>query len=257
MNCVTRLTASLLGLVVGSLFVLSFADGQDSPFGGKGKKEKRDKGAKDGWDPEVKAIFKTATKALKSGQWSEERELKSAEKAFRQLDCDGSGFLEPSEWTESLASLVRRVDANGDGRIEFEEYHRYFEKRVSLAIETVPLPEPKRDKFEKRDFALTPQPQQMKNRKEPQDSPGASKSVATRYGKLPPGLPGWFETLDTDHDGQIALHEWRKGGFPLDEFEAMDLDHDGSLTAAEWLRFDRERKRTLSTEPEVPTVEKK
>lgn len=49
-------------------------------------------------------------------------------------------------------------------------------------------------------------------------------------------LPAWFRDLDTDHDGQIALHEWRKGGKKLADFRKHDRDGDGFITADEVLR---------------------
>jgi len=57
-----------------------------------------------------------------------------------------------------------------------------------------------------------------------------------RAGKLPPGLPDWFQKLDTDGDGQVALWEWRKGGKKLEDFLLWDLNEDGFITAEEALR---------------------
>jgi hypothetical protein len=63
------------------------------------------------------------------------------------------------------------------------------------------------------------------------------KPVAIRYGKLPKGLPDWFEEYDIDKDGQVALWEWRKsGGGTIAEFKAYDLNDDGVITADELLR---------------------
>src|SRR5205814_5859510 len=129
------------------------------------------------------------------------------------------------------------VDANRDGKIDRDEYRRYFEHRVVAAVESAP-PSEKPGKPE------LPPLQKPKGSKED----GEPKAVAVRYGKLPAGLPAWFEEFDFDKDGQVALCEWRKAGRPLAEFEAMDLNGDGLLTADEWLRFDRERKRTLAAE---------
>ena len=47
----------------------------------------------------------------------------------------------------------------------------------------------------------------------------------------------WLDELDTDHDGQISLQEWRAGGRPLRLFQEMDRNQDGFLTAPEALSF--------------------
>ena len=61
--------------------------------------------------------------------------------------------------------------------------------------------------------------------------------VAIRFGKLPDGLPDWFEQLDTDKDGNVGLYEWLEDKRPMSEFMAMDLDGDGLLAPQEWLRY--------------------
>lgn len=65
------------------------------------------------------------------------------------------------------------------------------------------------------------------------------RPVAMRYGKLPQGLPSWFDELDTDKDGQVSLYEWRKAGKETKEFIEMDLNGDSLITADEYLRFMR------------------
>ena len=67
------------------------------------------------------------------------------------------------------------------------------------------------------------------------------RPVAMRYGKLPQGLPGWYDELDTDQDGQVSLYEWRKGSKDMKEFMEMDLNGDGLVTADEYLRFARQK----------------
>ena len=63
------------------------------------------------------------------------------------------------------------------------------------------------------------------------------KPVVLRYGKLPKELPSWFNSLDTNQDGQIALYEWRNDGRLATDFLPMDLNGDGLVTAEEYLRF--------------------
>jgi len=65
------------------------------------------------------------------------------------------------------------------------------------------------------------------------------RPIAMRYGKLPQGLPSWYDELDTDKDGQVSLYEWRKAGKDTKEFTEMDLNGDGLITADEYLRFTR------------------
>ncbi|HEX4610489.1 MAG TPA: hypothetical protein VH092_20035 [Urbifossiella sp.] len=61
-----------------------------------------------------------------------------AGKVFEKLDRDGSGFLEPDEWTDSLRTAARRADRDRDGRISPAEYRAYFEGWVADAIEYGP-----------------------------------------------------------------------------------------------------------------------
>jgi hypothetical protein len=67
------------------------------------------------------------------------------------------------------------------------------------------------------------------------------RPVAMRYGKLPKGLPDWFDSNDTDKDGQVSLYEWRKAGREMKDFLEMDLNSDGLVTADEYLRFARQK----------------
>jgi hypothetical protein len=53
---------------------------------------------------------------------------------------------------------------------------------------------------------------------------------------LPKGLPPWFKELDKDGDGQVSLHEWRRGGKEPAEFRKYDLNGDGFITPEEVLR---------------------
>jgi hypothetical protein len=91
-----------------------------------------------------------------------------------------------------------------------------------------------------------------RNRDEEEDRP-----VVYRYGNLPRGLPGWWDTLDTDRDGQIGLYEWRRSSNPpgsINMFVEMDLNGDGYLTASEWLRYQQLalERRSRGSDPDDP-----
>jgi hypothetical protein len=148
--------------------------------------------------------------------------LAGADKVFRELDRDRSGFLEVEEWPERLRAAARRFDRDRDGRIHPDEYRDYFGGRVLDTIELGPAPP--------RESAPAPA------------APPPAYTGPIRYGHLPSGLPQWFVDLDLDRDGQTALHEWRKSGQPLAEFFAMDLNGDGLLPPDEYLRFLRDRR---------------
>lgn len=156
-----------------------------------------------------------------SPPWKSVDPVAEADKVFRHLDRDGSGFLEANEWPDRLRVVADRFDRDRDGRISLDEYRDYFHGRVIAVIEAgseTPLP---------RSPAAPPlQPIDL--------IPGP-----IRYGRLPSGLPAWFVELDTDEDGQISLYEWRQAGRPMVEFFEMDLNGDGLLPPAEYFRYQR------------------
>lgn len=166
--------------------------------------------------------------------------LAEADKLFRDRDRDRSGLLESTEWTDGLRANARQIDANRDGRIDYNEYRRYFENRVMAAVQSLPQADPKRDN------SISPfAPPGAPKVKSPTEQPNPGP---IRAGNLPAGLPKWFVEFDLDRDGQVALHEWRKAGRSLAEFEEMDLNSDGLLTADEWLRYARDKARTAGEE---------
>ena len=78
------------------------------------------------------------------------------------------------------------------------------------------------------------------------------RPVVMRYGKFPKEvkdkLPGWFDDLDTDKDGQVSLYEWRKGSRETKEFAEMDLNGDGLVTVDELIRYERQKSITTKIE---------
>ena len=154
-----------------------------------------------------------------SPPWKPVDPVGEADKVFDKLDRDGSGFLEPPEWTDRLRAAAARVDRNRDGRVDRDEYRAYFEGRVVDVMSFGPDP------------PVPPTP--------PPTPPVESVPFAIRYGKMPPGIPAWFVELDTDRDGQVGLYEWLASRLPMVRFTEMDLDGDGLLTPTEYLRYVR------------------
>jgi EF hand len=143
---------------------------------------------------------------------------KEVEKMFRHFDRDGDGFLTPGEMPAALRADMRRWDRNGDGRIDFEEYRAYFPNRLERV-------------FGELQNRLNDGAPSAGIREEDLDR----KPTVIAPGKLPTGLPAWFAQLDTDKDGQVAMYEWRRAGWPIEEFEKLDLNSDGFLVPQEIL----------------------
>lgn len=155
---------------------------------------------------------KYARRALVPGQGGGAEANEDADRAFRVLDRDGDGVLSPAELTAKLRDDRLRADADGNGRIDRDEYRAYFSHRATAAAE-------------------------------------AASKAAEGGGKSPgrptkTGLPDWFADLDADKDGQIALSEWRKAGRAINLYLEMDLDSDGLLTKEEYQRYARQKEQT-------------
>lgn len=136
-----------------------------------------------------------------------------AQQRVRELDRNGDGKISLDEADSRLRDRFQEIDRNADGQIDIEEYTAYMVVR----------------------FGGTPGGPGFEPKKVEEERP-----VAMRYGKLPGGLPGWYDEYDTDKDGQVSLYEWRKGGKLIAEFGKMDLNGDGLVTADEYLRFARQ-----------------
>ncbi len=150
-----------------------------------------------------------------------------AEASFRRYDVNGDGYLNNDEMPEDLRAEREKWDADGNGLIDRNEYQAYFQARMQVrmagaggngfgpaqGLPFVPAEEEER------------------------------RPVVYRTGKLPRGLPAWFEQLDTDRDAQVGLYEWRASGRPIEEFLKMDRNGDGFLTPEEVLAYEARRAR--------------
>lgn len=153
-------------------------------------------------------------------------QAEQAGKLFRKLDLDGDGLLSADELPDTLREQRPRWDANGDGRISFEEYGPYYQGHLKwvadgVASGAIPLKLPKA--YSIPDATPTPTPDEE------------VRPMVIRAGNLPPGLPDWFRTYDLDKDGQVGLYEWKQAGQPIEVFLALDANTDGLLEAAELL----------------------
>jgi EF hand len=143
-----------------------------------------------------------------------------AEADFKRRDLNGDGFLNPDEMPGSLRREWQQWDTNKDGKIDLKEYKAYYAARQQQRQQqwggqpVVPVEEEEK------------------------------KPPVYRAGKLPQGIPAWFEQYDTDKDGQIGLYEWKQTGKPIEEFLAMDKNQDGFLTIQEVMAYINKGKKT-------------
>jgi hypothetical protein len=67
--------------------------------------------------------------------------------------------------------------------------------------------------------------------------PVSNAALVYHSHNLPKDLPAWFQELDTNHDAQISLYEWKVSGRPIADFLRMDRNNDGFLTVEEVLFY--------------------
>lgn len=146
------------------------------------------------------------------------RSAADAERLMRFYDRDGDKKLSAQElqMTQRLKTEIPRWDRNGDGMIDLTELQSVLEAYAQERL-----------------LGIDPRPAATAAGSKPSDA--ADPPGPDRANPNPSALPDWFARLDTDHDGQIALHEWK--GMPLDLFRSIDRNGDGILTADEVLRW--------------------
>ena len=64
-------------------------------------------------------------------------------------------------------------------------------------------------------------------------TPPVTSSHSANKVRLTMGLQSTYVDIDTDHDNQIGLYEWKKAKRPLAQFTQLDANHDGFLTPRE------------------------
>jgi Ca2+-binding EF-hand superfamily protein len=143
-----------------------------------------------------------------------------AETMFRKHDVNGDGFLNHDEMPENLRAELEKWDTDKNGLIDLGEFKAWLQARAQFVVG-------ERHAGDVSGLQLRP------------DNTLEGKRVGPyRDGKLPSELPAWFIPMDTDHDGQIGLYEWKTSGRPLEEFDAIDRNGDGFLTVDEVLRYE-------------------
>ncbi|MCI0681565.1 MAG: hypothetical protein L0Y71_05640 [Gemmataceae bacterium] len=137
-----------------------------------------------------------------------------ADDEFNRRDANGDDVLNTDEMPDAIKNDLVRWDANHDNLIDRDEHRGYFVARLQNGDGRGGLANPVtiiiQEEFDSRPTVL-------------------------RAGKLPKELK-WFEQLDTDGDGQVAMFEWRKAGKSMDDYATLDRNEDGFITPEEALR---------------------
>ena len=137
-----------------------------------------------------------------------------ADAEFARRDANGDGVLNLDEMPDAIKNDLAKYDTNRDTLIDISEFRVYFLDRMrggGDGRQVNPVTIIIDDDIDKRPTVL-------------------------RAGKLPKELR-WFEDLDLDKDGQIALWEWRRAGKDIDEFATYDRNDDHFITPEEALRI--------------------
>lgn len=151
---------------------------------------------------------------------------------FRRYDRDNDGKITAAEAQQSdrLRGVFQQYDKNADGSMDFAEYKTYYVDAISGQNSSGSNSSSQGGPG----GWGSPDGSGGRDPRQPVEEP---KPVVLRYGKLPKELPSWFNSLDTNQDGQIALYEWRNDGRLATDFLPMDLNGDGLVTAEEYLRY--------------------
>jgi Ca2+-binding EF-hand superfamily protein len=148
---------------------------------------------------------------------------------FRRLDQNGDGFLNTDELNAvpELKADMARWDTNKDGKIDLNEFREYTRSRMAQWQGGGQWNGGGSGEGEA-----------------PEEEETVKRPVVYRGNNLPKELDAvpWFKQLDTDHDGQVALYEWKNSGRTIEEFEKYDRNGDGFITIEEVLAYEAAHK---------------
>ena len=157
-----------------------------------------------------------------------------------------------AEDERAAADLLRRYDRNRNGMLDADELGRFsgnpldFDRNRDgkLSVQELAIRNARRREAETQAREENRRNDRRDRREEPRVTEvpdpynGRTSFRMTSTRGLPEGLPGWFEQLDRDGDGQVAMSEYaeRWTDSLVEEFLKWDANGDGVITPEEALR---------------------